>query len=369
MRTVKATQPARLASLDALRGFIMLVMALDHANAFIAHQHPAPEMWTGPMPVYSNALAFLTRLVTHLAAPGFFFLMGAGIMLFADSRRKLGWTRGAIVRHLVTRGLLLILIQFLIENPAWGFRGITYAGVLYGLGTTMIIGSLLLWLDTGWIVGISLAAILATHAVIPGIIRPYSSVSPWLRLLLVPGQTRDILVYYPTIPWLGLMGWGLVLGRWLLRDRDRAYRRAFIIGLVFLALFAGVRAAKGWGNMLPVPGADWMAFLNVVKYPPSLPFIFLTLGVDLLLLTAFARVEVGRQRWNPLLVFGSSPLFFYIAHLYLYKVIGETFYPRGAELLSMYPVWLAGLAFLYPLCWLFGRFKQHQPLNSLWRFF
>jgi hypothetical protein len=69
------------------------------------------------------------------------------------------------------------------------------------------------------------------------------------------------------------------------------------------------------------------------------------------------------------LVFGSSPLFFYIAHLYLYKVIGETFYPQGAELLSMYPVWLAGLALLYPLCWVFGQFKQRQAIDSPWRFF
>jgi uncharacterized membrane protein len=107
----------------------------------------------------------------------------------------------------------------------------------------------------------------------------------------------------------------------------------------------------------------------VVKYPPSLPFIFLTLGIDLLLLAAFVRIESGVRRWNPLVVFGSSPLFFYIAHLYLYKVIGETFYPRGTQLLSMYPLWLGGLVILYPLCWLFGRFKQRQPLNSLWRFF
>ena len=60
--------------LDALRGLIILVMALDHANHFIAQKHPPSEIWDGVFPVYYDVLAFLTRLVTHVAAPGFFFL-------------------------------------------------------------------------------------------------------------------------------------------------------------------------------------------------------------------------------------------------------------------------------------------------------
>src|ERR1051325_1284128 len=82
-------RPARLLALDGLRGLIMVAMALDHANFFVAREHPSPEFWNGSFPFYPNALAFLTRLVTHLAAPGFFFLMGAGMVLLAESRRGL----------------------------------------------------------------------------------------------------------------------------------------------------------------------------------------------------------------------------------------------------------------------------------------
>lgn len=82
--------PTRLPPLDALRGLLMAVMALDHANIFVARRHPPPEMWSGPFPRYDDALTFLTRFVTHLAAPGFFFLMGAGMFLFALARRRLG---------------------------------------------------------------------------------------------------------------------------------------------------------------------------------------------------------------------------------------------------------------------------------------
>jgi uncharacterized membrane protein len=313
-----------------------------------------------------------------MLAPGFFFLMGASMMLFADSRRQLGWTRSAIVRHLIARGLLLIFLQFWVEDPAWplgsagrpmwpGTDGPVYVGVLYGLGCAMIVGSLLLWLDTRWLVGICLAAILATNVLMPDLI--HSPISPLMRLLLVPGQTGNVLVYYPAIPWLGLTGLGLVWGRWLLESRQQAYRRAFVVGLACLMLFVVVRQAGGWGNILPARGAGWMAFLNVVKYPPSLVFILLTLGIDLVLLSALGRVESSLPRWHPLLAFGSSPLFFYIAHLYLYGIIGLAFYPKGAGLLLLYPLWLAGLVLLYPLCWAFGQFKQRQATDSPWRFF
>src|SRR5215475_3578570 len=146
---VRSGLSVRLAPLDALRGLIMVVMALDHANLFIAHQHPLPEFWSAPTPPPASVLAFLTRFVTHFAAPGFFFLMGAGMVLLADSRRRLGWSKGAIVRYLLARGGLLIALQLLVENPAWRIGDgpiftrqvfLSYFGVLYGLGAAMIVG-------------------------------------------------------------------------------------------------------------------------------------------------------------------------------------------------------------------------------------
>ena len=66
----KATGKAsRLFAVDALRGLIIVVMALDHANHFIAQKHPPSEIWDGVFPVYYDVVAFLTRLVTHVAAP------------------------------------------------------------------------------------------------------------------------------------------------------------------------------------------------------------------------------------------------------------------------------------------------------------
>ena len=141
------TKPNRLLELDILRGFIIVVMALDHANHFIAKGKLSSELWTGQFPNYQGqALPFLTRAITHLPAPGFFFLMGIGMVLFAMSRQEKGWSKRQLIVHFAVRGLILMFIQFFLENPAWNIGSgsssafTIYFGVLYALGGSMILG-------------------------------------------------------------------------------------------------------------------------------------------------------------------------------------------------------------------------------------
>jgi uncharacterized membrane protein len=370
-----AASAARLPPLDALRGVLMIVMALDHANLFIAREHSPGERWSDPLPRYESALAFLTRFVTHLAAPGFFFLLGAGMVLFAESRGRLGWSYGAIARKLIVRGLLLIALQLLVENPAWQLGEPirltpVYIGVLYALGGAMIVGALLVRLGAPALLATGLVAVAATHLLLPAPSRAFATVAPLARLLLIPGLTQPIVVNYPLIPWLGIACLGMAFGRWLLADRAGAYRWSLPIGGMCLLSFAAVRWLGGFGNIRPADGAGWIAFLNVVKYPPSLAFILLTLGVDLAILGLLARAGAAIAGWGrPLLAFGRSPLFFYIAHLYLYGLIGLAIDPNGIGIARMYPFWLAGLAALYFLCGWFGAFKQRQAPDSPWRLF
>jgi len=376
---VRGGLSVRLAPLDALRGLIMAVMALDHANVFIAHQHPPPEFWSAPALPPASALAFLTRFVTHFAAPGFFFLMGTSMVLLADSRRRLGWSEGAVVRHLLARGGLLIALQLLVENLAWRIGDgpvftpqvfLSYFGVLYGLGAAMLVGAFLRRLRPVALVGLGLAAELATELAIGFARRSGGPISLPLQLLLIPAREPDLSVYYPLIPWLGVALSGMAFGHWLIHSPARTYRNAAFAGVALLVLFTIFRLAGGFGNLQPPAGPGWIAFLNVVKYPPSIVFLALTLGVDLLLLALVARAGDGIRRWGqPLLVFGRSPLFFYIAHLYLYGLLGLALGARGTGIARMYPFWLLGLAILYPLCWLYGRFKHKRAPESIWRLF
>ncbi len=378
----------RLAALDAHRGIIMVFMAIDHASYFIARVHSA-EFWGIALPVYPDALWFWTRWITHLCAPGFFFLMGIGMTLFADARRQAGWEEGRITRYFVIRGLLLILLQLFVEDPAWilgdlsagngvmvirggvpggDTEGMIYLGVLFALGGVMIFWSFMRRVPF-WFIGlISLVAVLVTQFVVPGPDHAATLYPPLLRLLMVPGHTNIWLISYPVVPWLGATGLGLLFGELMKRDTHRAARLAGWTGLGFLVLFAIVRLTGGFGNLSEVP-PGWMGFLNVIKYPPSLALLTMTLGINLLLMSLWGWADLClKSRYHPLLVFGRVALFFYLLHLWVYGLLG-LFFKAGSGLVTMYGCWLLGLVILYPFCYGYNRFKGHKSLTSLWRFF
>ena len=365
----------RFFAVDALRGLIIIVMALDHANYFIAHQHSSGEYWGGTLPVYDSSLAFMTRFITHLAAPGFFFLMGTGMLLFAQARGKSGWGKWAVIRHFLIRGAVLIAIQLLVVNRIWpvasnGWPNI-YIGVLIALGGTMILGSFLLWLKPVYLVALAVVLFIGTEWLVPDpsqwgkflISHPLDYLNP---ILIYPGGNGSFWSNYPLLPWLELVVFGLLFGRWLIRDQRQAYRGALIIGLVFLAGFLVIRYLDGFGNILPRRGDTWIDFLNVIKYPPSMAFTLLTMGINLVLLSLFARASTRlRSFFYPLVVYGQVPLFFYIVHLILYAGLGLWLAPDGMSIANMYPYWLLGLLILFPVCLFYGMFKHRKPVKRV----
>jgi uncharacterized membrane protein len=381
------TTTRRFNSLDAHRGLIMALMAIDHASYFIARAHSA-EFWGATLPSYPNAWWFWTRWITHLCAPGFFLLMGIGMTLFAVSRLRAGWSEHRITAFFMIRGVLLILLQLLVENPAWWFgdkiaapgamtfRGGVpgagsgedlYLGVLFALGGAMVFWALMRRASSPLVALISLASILAAQCVTPDRNHAGFPYSPVLRVLIIPGYTNGLIVFYPLIPWLGITGLGLLFGRLLRKDPFKAGRIAAWTAAGCLILFVLVRSFGSFGNLnIVAPG--WMGFLNVVKYPPSLSFLAITLAINLILIALWRRLESTFQnRFNPFLVFGRTPLFFYLLHLWLYAFFGLPF-REGSSLVTMYLIWLLGLAVLYPLCFLYARFKNGKPVTSLWRF-
>jgi uncharacterized membrane protein len=365
---------SRLFSLDALRGLIIVLMALDHANYFVTQKHSSGEYWGGPFPVYDDVLTFLTRLVTHLAAPGFFFLMGIGMALFADSRQRRGWNWRTIIQHFWIRGALLIALQLLVVNRAWelapqGWGLDLYVGVLVALGGGMILGSLLLWLKPGHLLALALVLLVATELITPGPSRWGTAFSLPISVLLIPAGQAEWWVNYPVLQWLELVVFGLAFGHWLARDPRKAFGQALAFGTAFLLAFAVLRVLDGFGNIRPRAGDSWIDFLNPVKYPPSMTFTLMTMGLNLILLWLFSQAGKRAQRLlQPLAVFGRVPLFFYLLHLFLYAGLANALTPRGTSIPVMYLFWLSGLLMLVPLCLWYGRFKQRQPAHSVLRF-
>lgn len=385
--TVKPT--SRYDAVDALRGLIMIIMAIDHASAFIARQH-ASEFWAGAMSAYHSAFPFLTRWITHVCAPGFFFLMGAGIFWLADSRLQAGASRSTVVKGTLLRGFTIFLTAQFLETPVLILQSFLkpakvslnqisapppndgsalYWGLitLSGLGLVMMVCAVLLRVRPWTWLLVSGLAIVATNSLLPASGKP----GPWWEtVLLAPGISQHLLVMYPVVPWLAGAAAGMYFARWWRGNPAAAGRRVWIPGAVLVMVGAGVRFAGGWGNLRPPRNSGWIEFLNNVKYPPSLVFWTMSLGLGLLLLAALVRLpQAFKSERSPLIVFGQTPLFFYLAHFYLLFLWAIVFFREAASLEGAYAVWAAVLVLLYPVCAWYRRFKMSKPRESLWRLF
>jgi uncharacterized membrane protein len=110
VRTVSRTAMQRVLAIDALRGLIMIAMALDHTRAFFTELRFEPENLAR-----TNLALFATRWVTHFCAPLFFLLAGTSAFLNAQHR-----SLPELRRFLWTRGLWLIVLEFTATGTASG---------------------------------------------------------------------------------------------------------------------------------------------------------------------------------------------------------------------------------------------------------
>ena len=93
-----AKSSGRIRSIDALRGGIMIVMALDHVRDFFHRS----AMTSSPTDLaVTTPMLFFTRWITHLCAPAFMLTAGLGAFLWwhSSGRRKDScrrfWSRAA----------------------------------------------------------------------------------------------------------------------------------------------------------------------------------------------------------------------------------------------------------------------------------
>lgn len=390
---------ARLLELDILRGLVMILMALDHAGVFLMRElHLASEAWDIPMITHSSFFAFLTRNVSHLAAPGFTFLMGIGMALFTASRMQNGWPRLRIARFFAIRGLLIIVVEQIIVNPAWLLQYVpktstwslsetaqasgtsdisgVFLGfsILFCLGAAMLVWGLFIHLDWKYIAAISGFSVLSSSLFVPSIELANSYYSPWYRILVLGGIEAPVSVNFPVLPWFGIIGLGILFGRLLLKDRKLAYRVLSIAGVLALIVFALLRTIGGFGNIHLASDDSWQSFFALTKYPPSLVYILLYLGLNALVLAGIAAIVDKKlsKVFSILGDLGKSALFFYVSHLYVYGILAMlilVIYPINRTLIFVYPLWLVGLAILYFLSQRYYKFKKQTALNSIWRFF
>ena len=308
---------ARLQSIDFLRGVVVIVMALDHARDYWAAADFDPTDLQRTYPAI-----FLTRIVTHVCAPVFVLLAGVSARLMRSAGRS---TRDVSL-FLFTRGLWLIVLEILVINPSWQFDfNFVVVQVIWVLGWSMVVLAGLIWLPAWSIAGFA-GLMLLGHNALDGIRLNDVESLGWLWAILhVPswiplgGNDFGLVIYYPLVPWIGLMPAGYLLGS-VFEKEPRARRSILLgLGLGLCLVFVVLRFANGYGDPNPWSVQDrgalfsFLSFINVTKYPASLFFIAMTLGPALLLL-ARAESWSGRQV-DFFAMFGRVALFFYLLHI------------------------------------------------------
>lgn len=346
--------PVRVQAIDVVRGVVMVVMALDHVRDFWSPTAFRPEDLS-----QASELLFFTRWITHFCAPTFVFLSGVSIWLQQQKHQS----RSATSRFLLKRGLWLILmevgvISFLLQ---WSYNMILLQ-VIWVIGCGMVLLAGLLWLPRLALMLLA-AFILVGHDALPAVQPLTVATTVWSLLcngpfLLQTGPLPPVLVAYSVGPWLGVMLAGYVLGPWFARPMPERKKLLRVTGAGMLAVFVSLRLTNWYGDPAPwsvqATGGLYSAlsFLNVSKYPPSLLFVCLTLGVALLLLSQLETVDNRLTRW--LRTFGQVPFFYFLLHLFVISA--------GA---CLWTHWVVGqatnLAFASPATWP----KNYEP--SLWR--
>ncbi|MDF9756428.1 MULTISPECIES: DUF1624 domain-containing protein [Pseudomonas] len=319
--------PQRLQSIDALRGLVILFMLLDHVReTFFLHRQVSDPMTIDA----TEPSLFASRTLAHLCAPVFVLLTGLSAWLYGEKHQG----RGDVSVFLFKRGLFLVVLEFTLVNFAWTFQlppSVIYLQVIWAIGLSMLALSLLVWLPRPALLALG-ALIVAGHNLLDGLhFGPESALHvPWAilheRSWLEVGEHLRLRTSYPLLPWIGVIALGYGLGPWFARGSDAGKRQQRLLwaGAGLLLGFVALRLLNGYGeapwSLYARVGQTLMSFFNITKYPPSLLFLALTLGVGLLLLRGFERA--GDARWiGPLAVFGAAPMFFYLLHLYALKLL------------------------------------------------
>lgn len=383
-----ASPGTRLVSVDALRGLVMVIMALDHVRDFF---HADAMLFSPTDLTRTTPILFFTRWITHYCLPVFMFAAGMGVYLYGRGRAK-----GELARFLWTRGLWFIALELTVMQFAYNFnfslRFLILLLILWIFGICMLAMAALIYVPMRWLVALS-GAVIVLHNCLDGIRAQQFGSAAWVWNLLhqpgvIPVAGKMALVTYTFLPWIAVMAAGFCFGRAFQLEPEARRRTMLRLGLALTTAFIALRAWNHYGD--PAPWTHQksamftaLSFLNCTKYPGSLDFLLMTLGPALLALAWFDRMAFKPP--NPLVVFGRVPMFYFILHFYLIHVLavlgawlrygnlatGFVFNPLpsmggptrlfpanfGYSLWTVYGVWLLVLVLLYPVCRWFAQVK------------
>jgi predicted acyltransferase len=312
------SRPARLASLDFMRGFIMVLLMLDsaqlferllelegtpfHAVALQFHHHP----WHG------------LRL-WDLVQPGFMFIAGTALALSLERQSADGvpWM-DSLGKALRRSGWLFFwgVLDYAVRPQGLSFE---LWDVLTQLSFTLLVAFLVFRLPLGWQIGISLGLLAVTEALyrwtaIPGFDQPFTdqhNFGNYLDAVLMATTNPGGWVAINCVPTAAHTVMGAVAGKVLLSPRTAREKIRWLIVAGAVALLAGYAL-----DATATP---------IIKRIATSSFVLVSGGYCLLGLAACYWVIDVRKR-RPLLTFftvvGMNSLFIYL----FFEIVGHRWF-------------------------------------------
>jgi len=363
----------RIAAIDWMRGFVMILMIFDHASMSFDRNHLDDDsaLYANAMTMALPAGEFFTRWMTHICAPTFVFLAGTALALSIGRRLARGSSAWDIDRELLTRGAIIALLDPTLISLGLGHLSLS---VLFAIGVSMMCMTVVRRLPDAGLLAFGLGWFLVGEWITGLVWSPPGPASIPASLAVATSGGGAFPIKYPVVPWLAIMSLGWVFGRHMTRFTNGSARRTpaqvmFVAGLAALAVFAAARGLNGYGNMFLLRADDsWQQWLHVSKYPPSLTFASLELGLMALGLSAMLSLEplIGVRKNGPLLVLGQTAMFYYLVHRFVFDATAFYGGLLGIGTISTtYIVGILMLVALYPLCRWYRGFKAAHPRSFL----
>jgi len=308
--TIERAPTERLQFLDAVRGFALLLMIVNHTSRWW-------QDGTMGWPRYNLIYASMV-----VGAPLFLFLVGFCLPLsFARRRPTAGLP--AVATKFLQRGGRLILASWLLNFVVFRDEPFWEGGVLQtiGLGIILALPPMLLLHRRG-ARSLLIAIALGAYALFSV---SFAQVTAWLPAHSTLG--RIFLFEFAPWPWISLVWIGLALGwTWALQDtparRARYLTIMSAVGVVFLALFVAWDWAHGTPPHLSL--AFKRDFILNNHWISRGVTNFLCLGsVFCILGLAYYLIEVRRLPVGWLVVLGRTSLMLYFLHHVLVYTIAR----------------------------------------------
>jgi len=291
----------RIQAVDFLRGLVMVLMAVDHVRVY-----------SGVPPGGPDAAVFFTRWITHFCAPGFAFFAGTSAFLYGVKIQD----KATLARFLVTRGLMLVILELTVIRFFWTFNlnysEFVLAGVIWMLGWCMVGLAAMIWLRPAVIglTGLAIILLQGLFGFVPKAIGSDTFSRFWEFIYPSGNETFEgISVLYSFVPWIGVISAGYGFGTILLMSLERKRKICIAIGTSAILLYLVIGSLVSINN----PSADapfLFRLLNQNKYPASALFLMMTLG-PMILLLPFVEKAKGTVS-NVLVMFGRVPFFYYL---------------------------------------------------------